>query len=413
LTGGDTLLAIPAADARRRVRAANALGTRLIDFLLTQPQREMRAALRAFARDRIAPLASSADREASTPLDLCREFWGSGWLERFLPRKSGEREPYLVDGCIMAEELAYGCAGIASVITLPIFLNRLVLEYLDGERRRDFRERLLRDPFITSFAASEHDAGSDLLSLSATAAPRGSGYVLNGHKAFSSNLRHARYAIVVARTAGEGNRFAGAFSWFLVPMDLPGVRVGRRWETLGLRAMDLSSLELSDVEIESGYRLGAEGRGLAMMGEHLAQSRTGIAAIGVGIARRARDEVLSYGLRRRVGRKRLTQLQDYRFRIVEMEADIASARALVWLSAAKYDAVGRHPRESSLAKLVSAETAMQVTVMASLMLGSVGYTTERAIEKLLRDARHVGIVEGPDPVQKELVYADLLRHPDA
>jgi alkylation response protein AidB-like acyl-CoA dehydrogenase len=93
-----------------------------------------------------------------------------------------------------------------------------------------------------------------------------------------------------------------------------------------------------------------------------------------------------------------------------MEADIAAARALVWLSAAKYDSARHHAREASLAKLVSGRTAMLVTLGASMMLGSVGYTDEAAVEKLLRDARHVGIVEGPDPVQQELVYADLLRH---
>lgn len=370
----------------------------------------MRVALKAFVRERIAPIAPQADREGAVPLELCREFWRSGWVERFLPPQDPGPAPYLVSGCILAEELAYGCAGIASVLALPILLNRLVLQYLDGPLRDEFRDRLLQDPFTTAFAASEQAAGSDLLSLTATATRRGSGYVLNGEKAFSSNLRQAAYVIVVARTGPGRERWIGGFSWFLVPTDAPGVRVGRRWNTLGLRAMDLSSLELHDVEIQEGYRLGPEGSGLPMMAEHLPQSRTGIAATGVGIARRARDEVIRYGGQRRIGRKRLTHFQDYRFRISDMEADITAARALVWLSAAKYDSARRHTREASLAKLVAGRTAMLVALRASIMLGSVGYTDEASVEKLLRDARHVGIVEGPDPVQQELLYVDVLRH---
>jgi alkylation response protein AidB-like acyl-CoA dehydrogenase len=146
------------------------------------------------------------------------------------------------------------------------------------------------------------------------------------------------------------------------------------------------------------------------MNEHLAQSHTGIAALGVGIARRARDLVLEFGGRRRVYGQKLTRLQDYRFRIADMEKDIAAARGLVWVSALKYDAGHEHAKEASIAKLYAGEMVTRVTQEVALMLGSIGYTGQTVAEKLLRDARHIAIVEGPEPTHKEIIFAQMLRH---
>ena len=141
----------------------------------------------------------------------------------------------------------------------------------------------------------------------------------------------------------------------------------------------------------------------------LSVSRTGWAAMAGGSAGRARDEVLAYGSRRRLyGDKRL-KLQDYRFRISEMEIDIAAARGLVEASANRYDAGLDHAKEASIAKLYAGRMVMRVTEAASLMLGSVGYTGQSIIEKLFRDARHTAIVEGTEPIHKELIFANVLR----
>jgi hypothetical protein len=168
--------------------------------------------------------------------------------------------------------------------------------------------------------------------------------------------------------------------------------------------MDLRGARLAD-----SSRLGDEGRGIWLMNETLPQSRTGICAIAVGIARRARDEVLAYGSRRRLYGSKLYKLQDYRFRIAEMERDIAAAGALTSASALKYDQGLSHNKEASIAKLTAGQAVMRVTEAASVMLGGIGYTRGSVVEKLFRDARHVSIIEGTDPTHKELIFADLIR----
>lgn len=376
----------------------------MFDFVLTPAQRELRDAVRSFAQAEISPVAERSDRERALPPEIGAAFHRAGFAARFLDPEA--ELAFATEASMVTEELGYACAAFASYLMLPVFFNRVVLSYLPPAEARELRDALAREHIVTAFAASERAAGSDLPALATSAERTADGYRLSGRKEYSSNLRQAHQVIVVARTATADG---AGLTWFLVPVPSAGLSVGERWETLGLRAMDLSPLELRDVEIPASLRLGDEGRGLAMMNEHLARSRTGIAALAVGIARRARDLVLEFGGRRRVYGDKLTRLQDYRFRIAEMEKEIAAARGLVWLSAQRADAGLDHGKEASLAKLYAGQMVMRVTEEALLMLGSIGYTGQTVADKLFRDARHVAIVEGPEPVHKEIVFAHVLR----
>ncbi|MEX2548334.1 MAG: acyl-CoA dehydrogenase family protein [Chloroflexota bacterium] len=377
-------------------------------WTLTPDQQALLDWAREFARTEIEPYVEESDRDQRLPPQVLGRFHESGMTRRFLTGAAGD--DFVASACVLAEELSYACASFASHLMLPVFFNRVVLSYLPPTEREQFLQRCLSEPVITSFAASEAAAGSDLLALSTTATKTGGGYVLRGRKEYSSNIRAAQYVIVVARTGPEGTRSTDTMSWFLVPTDAPGVVIGERWATFGLRALDISPLELDDVEIPAEFMLGEEGRGLPMMAGSLSMSRIGIAALGVGIARRARDTVFQHGRRRRIYGDKLNRMQDYRFRIAGMERDIAAARALVWVAARQGDHGVDAGKEASVAKLFSGEMVSAVTTAASAMLGSIGYTGQSRIEKLLRDGRHVAIVEGPEPTHKELIFAHMLRH---
>jgi alkylation response protein AidB-like acyl-CoA dehydrogenase len=369
--------------------------------------RSLRSATRAFAAEEITPIAEEQDRLEQTPLDVYASFWSRG-LANVLTDL--ERTSYLEDLCVMADELAYACAGIATMLVLPTFFNRIAVSHLAEPARTEIRDRILSQPVMTAFAASEARAGSDFNHLETEACRVAGGYVINGNKAYTANLRTAEYVIVVARTMTPEQRTSGRLTWFLVPTTAAGLTIGSRWHTFGMRAMDLSPVELRDVFVPDGFRLGQEGAGLSLLSEVLGQSRTGIGAIAVGIARRARDEILAYGASRRLYGDKLYKLQDYRFRIAQMEVDICAARALVLRSATAYDGGLQHGNEASIAKLFAGQMVMRVTGEASGMLGSAGYTGQTVVEKLLRDARNTGIVEGTEPTHKETIFANLLRH---
>lgn len=380
----------------------------MLDYARTESDLELRASVRAFANAEIAPFAETADREREVPPSLASRFHQSGIGRRFLDID----RPYLGEICMVTEELGYACASCSSYLMLPVFFNRFLLRVLNEDQALGLRETLEREPVITSFAASEREAGSDFHAMSVTATQTSTGFRLSGRKEYSTNARHARQVIVVAKTMDPLSADAqrGALSWFLVPADAPGVRVRERWNTLGLRALDVSPIEFDGVELPKSALLGRLGGGLALMNQNLAQSRTGIAALAVGIARRARDLVIDFAKTRRLYGERLNRLQDYRFRIADMEMDIAAARGLVAASTGRHDSGLDHNKDASVAKLYAGRMVMRVTESAALMLGSIGYTGQSPVEKLFRDARHVAIVEGPEPIHREIVFAELLRH---
>lgn len=387
----------------------------MFDFALNDQQRALRDQARAFVSAEIEPHAKTADARRALPAELGRRFHESGIADCFLSAELDR--PYLAEISMVTEELAYGCAASASFLMLPVFFNRFLLRHLSAGRVAEFRRELATDHVVTSFAASERDAGSDLQAMSVTLTRTADGYRLDGRKEYSTNVRAARQVIVVAKGplaanpegASNGATSDPGTTWVVVSTGSPGVSIGRRWDTLGLRALDVSPIEFDGVRVRVDRRLGEEGAGLRLMQRNLAQSRTGIAALAVGIARRARDLVLDFGRHRRVYGDKLIRLQDYRFRISDMEKDIAAARSLVAMSAAKFDRGLDHGKEASIAKLYAGQMVMRVTEAASLMLGSIGYTGQSEIEKLLRDARHVGIVEGPEPIHREIIFAELLR----
>jgi alkylation response protein AidB-like acyl-CoA dehydrogenase len=379
----------------------------VFDFSLTPEQRSLRDNVREFGRTEIVPIAERCALERQLPPAVAEAWHHTGIPNDYYERPDDDKYA-VMDGAIISEELGYADASFASYLMLPVFFNRLLLGYLKDDALSGLTTALDRGHVVTSFAASERAAGSDITALAVAAEKAQDGsYCLNGRKEYSTNIRYAQQVIVVARTSPEGGM--NGMSWLLVPMDADGVSVGERWDTLGLRALDVSPLEMKNVVVPAAYRIGEEGKGIQLFNEHLAKSRTGIAAMAVGIARRARDTVMDFGLHRRVYGDKLTKMQDYRFNIVEMEKEIAAAKALVALSAAKADAGLDHTKEASLAKLYAGEMVMRVTAQAVLMLGSVGYTGQTVADKLMVDARHVAIVEGPEPIHKEIIFATMLR----
>jgi butyryl-CoA dehydrogenase len=369
-------------------------------------ERLVRAA-EEFANDQIIPAADRADECREFRSDLQDAFLETGLTREFLDPRPGD--VFATVGASVAEALAYGCAAHASYLMLPLFFNRVVIASLPAKESEAFKEECLARPVVTAFAATERQSGSDLLAMSVRAERYNGGYCLTGRKEYSSNLGQADYVAVVARTADD-ERGKNAHTWFLVPTDTPGVEVGERWSTFGLRALQVNPLELSDAYVPEHRRLGGEGEGISLMVKHLNESRTGIAALGVGIARRARDIVIDFSRRRVVFGEKLTKQQDYRFRIAAMERDIAAARGLILVACLRMEAGEDATREASLAKWFAGEMVMRVTSEASAMLGSIGYTMQTPVEKLMRDARHVAIVEGSEPIHKELVFAHVLRH---
>jgi acyl-CoA dehydrogenase len=378
---------------------------------LSDEQREIQALAREFAQTEIRPIAADVDeRDTYTPLDVVYKAAEVGLTSFMLPEEvGGGGIADVLTGCIVQEELNWGCAGIGNLITSGAFFARPVLEVGTPEQQQRWLTPLCSDqPPLTALASTEPGVGSDSAAMSATARRTDSGYVLNGQKTWISNGGIAEYYVVFATVApGSGSKGVTAF---VLEKGDAGFTCGEPMRKMGQRAIINTELFLQDCEIPEERRLGEEGKGFYSLMHTFDESRIHLAASAVGIARAAYEYSVEYARTREAFGKPIGQHQAVGFRLADMATRIDAARLLTHRAARSMDA-GRHvPGEAAMAKLFASETASWVTWAAIQTLGGWGYSREYPVEKWSRDARLEEIEEGTSDIQRLIISRGLLRN---
>jgi alkylation response protein AidB-like acyl-CoA dehydrogenase len=259
---------------------------------------------------------------------------------------------------------------------------------------------------LGGFALSEPESGSDAASLQTTAVLDGDRYILNGTKFWITHGGYADVYVVMARTGGRGGRGVSAF---ILPRDVPGLSYGKKEEKMGLRASPTVELVLENVELPVSARIGAEGAGFSVAMQALDGGRITIAAISVGLARAALEVAGPYACQRTAFGKPIIDFQGVGFQLADMATRIESARLLVHKAAALKDAGRPYSQVASMAKCVATDAAMSVTTDAVQVLGGYGYTREYPVERYMRDAKVMQIVEGTNQIQRLIIARSLKR----
>jgi acyl-CoA dehydrogenase len=379
---------------------------------LTDEQREIQALAREFARTEIRPIAAAVDEaDVVTPVGVVARAAEVGLASYMLPEDvGGGGIGDVFTGCIVQEELNWGCAGIGNLVTSAGFFARPLLEVGTPEQR----ERWLRplcgpEPPLTSLASTEPGIGSDTAAMTTTATRTGSGYRLQGQKTWISNAGVAEFYVVFATVApGTGSRGVTAF---LVEKGDAGVSFGEPMRKLGQRAIVCAEVFLQDVELPADRLLGAEGKGFYSLMHTFDESRVHLAAGAIGIARAALEYATDYARERTAFGKPIARHQAVGFRLADMATRIDAARLLTHRAARSMDA-GRHvPGEAAMAKLFASEAAMWCTWAAVQTLGGWGYSREYPVEKWMRDAKLEEIEEGTSDIQRLIIARSLLGKP--
>ena len=376
---------------------------------LTDEQREIQALAREFARTEIRPIAAQVDEaDVVTPVEVVAKAAEVGLASYMLPEDvGGGGIDDVFTGCIVQEELNWGCAGIGNLVTSGGFFARPVLEVGTPEQKeRWLRPLCAPSPPLTSLASTEPGIGSDAAAMTTTAAPTGSGYRLNGQKTWISNAGAAQFYVIFATVApGTGSRGVTAF---LVDRDDPGLSFGEPMRKLGQRAIVCAEVFLQDVELPADRLLGEEGKGFYSLMRTFDESRVHLAAGALGIARAALEYATEYARERTAFGKPIGHHQAVGFRLADMATRIDAARLLTHRAARSMDA-GRHvPAEAAMAKLFASETAMWCTWAAVQTLGGWGYSREYPVEKWMRDAKLEEIEEGTSDIQRLIISRSLL-----
>jgi acyl-CoA dehydrogenase len=377
----------------------------MVDFTLTDEQRSLREMARDFAVKEIRPVAWEYDRDSTWPQDIIEKAWELGLMNSHIPEEYGGAGAGYLDGCLIEEELSWGCSGIQTSLGCNGLATAPVIIGASEEVKKDYLGRLTEAPLLASFCLTEPDAGSDVSSMRSTAVKRGDKYVINGSKCFITNGGYANWYTVYAKTDKDaGHR---GISAFVVPRDA-GVVVDKKEDKLGQRASNTATISFNDVEIPAGNLVGEENRGFKLAMMTLDRTRPGVAAMAVGIARAAFEFATNYSRERVQFGVPIAMHQAIQFMIADMATEIEASRLLTWKSAVMLDQGERNTLISSHAKRFAADTAMKVTTDAVQVYGGYGFIKEYPVEKLFRDAKIMQLYEGTSQIQRLVIARETL-----
>jgi acyl-CoA dehydrogenase len=377
----------------------------VVDFSLTDEQKDIRDLAHDFAEKEIRPVAWDLDRDSIFPREIVDKAWEVGLMNSHIPEQYGGPGLDYLTGCLIEEELGWGCSGIGTSLMCNGLAAAPVAIGGSEDIKKEYLGMLTEEPKLASFCLTEPDAGSDVSGMRTTAVRKGDKYVINGTKCFITNGSHASWYTVYAKTDKEaGHR---GISAFVVPRDA-GVVVDKKEDKLGQRASDTAMISFNDVEVPVGNLIGEENKGFKLAMMTLDRTRPGVSAVAVGIAQAAFEYARDYAKERVQFGVPIAMHQAIQFMIADMATKVEAARLLTWKSAALLDRGERNTLASSHAKRFAADAAMEVTVDAVQVYGGYGFIKEYPVEKLMRDAKIMQLYEGTSQIQRLVIAREVL-----
>ena len=350
-----------------------------------QELQEIRSLAREFAQSELRPHVEAWDRAAAFGEQTLAHFAELGFFGMLVPDTHGGMGFDLPTFVAALEELAWGEPSSALAVAQANFAAHLIEQLGQDEQKGKWLEPLARGTLVPAIALAEAESGADLGDIRTHAERAGSGWVLNGAKAWVSNAERADLLLVLATTP-DGKRL------FALPREA-GWKVGARAQTLGLRPLPINDVELTNVRAGEEHLLAAPtiddtGSITGALGS------LAIAAISLGIAQAALDHAVAYADEREQFARKLRDFEGLQFKLAEMVTRTEAARSLLQRAAAEGGAL------PFMAKLFASETAVWVTTNAVQIFGGYGYMRDYPVEKLMRDAKAMELLEGVNELQR-------------
>lgn len=359
---------------------------------------------RDFAEGELKPIAAKLDREHLFPEEQIKKLGQLGLMGINVSEEYGGPALDSLALSVAVEEIARGCGGTGTIVSVHNTLYANVLDQLGTKEQKDkFLVGFTDGTHVGCFGISEPGAGSDVGAMLTTAKLDGDEWVLNGTKAWVTSGYEAKAAVVFA-TVDKSKKHKGITA-FLVPIPSPGFSLGKKEDKMGIRASSTCNLILEDVRVPREHVLGEVGGGFKLAMNMLDGARIGISSQALGIAQAALDCAVDYASKRIAFGGAIIKLQSVQQRLADMALRLEAARLLTWRAAVIRDTGERSTKYSSMAKLASSEAATFVAHNCIQILGGMGYVTDMPAERHYRDARITEIYAGVTDVQK-LVIAD-------
>ena len=372
--------------------------------LPTPEARELLDLVGEFARDELAPRAAGAERDGAFPRDVFTKIGGMGLLGLpYAEEHGGAGLPYEVFLQVV-EELARSWLTVGlgvSVHTLSCFP---LARYGSPDQQSRWLPALLGGARLGAYCLSEPDSGSDAAALRTRAAAVDGGYRLEGTKAWITHGGVADFYTVMARTSDDGARGISCFQLF---SDDAGLTAATPEHKMGLRASPTAQVRLDGVTAAADRVIGEPGQGFPIALAALDTGRLGIAACAVGLAQAALDVATEYADQRHQFGRPLRHFEGLSFMLADMATGVEAGRALYLAAAKRLDAGQPVTKQAAMAKLFCSDLAMRVTIDAVQVLGGYGYVEDYPVERYMREAKALQIVEGTNQVQRLVISRQL------
>jgi alkylation response protein AidB-like acyl-CoA dehydrogenase len=371
--------------------------------------RELFGLTRQLADAELRPRVEAAERDGQFPREVFRILGRSGLLGLPYPeRLGGAGQPYHTYLQVV-EELATAWLTVG----LGVSVHTLTCYPLAAAGTPQQQERwlpgMLGGEQLGAYCLSEPASGSDAAAVRTTAEADGSGFVVNGVKAWISHAGQADFYTLFARTSGdpEGPDRARGISCLHVPAQTPGVSAAPPEHKMGMRSSVTAQMIFDGARVPAGHLVGEEGKGFALALAALDAGRLGIAACATGVAQAALDVAVGWATERRQFGRPIADFEGLSFLLADMATAVAAARALYLSAARRKDAGLPYGAQAAMAKLFASDAAMRVATDAVQVLGGYGYVEDFPAARLMREAKVLQIVEGTNQIQRMVIGRSL------
>jgi alkylation response protein AidB-like acyl-CoA dehydrogenase len=378
-----------------------------MDFALTDDQRAIQDAARAFAEAELAPHSAEWDETKHFPVDVMRHAAEMGFCGIYTGEEHGGMALGRVEAALIFEELSRGDVSTAAFISIHNMATWMIDSFGSADLRARYVPSLVTMEKIASYCLTEPGSGSDAANMRTSAKLDGDHYVLNGGKAFISGGGVSDIYVVMARTGVDG---AKGVSAFVVEKGAPGLTFGANERKMGWNAQPTAQVNFDDCRVPVANRIGQEGEGFrfAMMG--LDGGRLNIASCSLGGAQFALDTAKAYMETRNQFGKALKEFQALQFKLADMATELEAARLMVRRAAHALD--NRHPEATKLcamAKRFATDAGFQVANDALQLHGGYGYLQDYPLERIVRDLRVHQILEGTNEIMRVIIAREMFR----
>lgn len=372
--------------------------------LPTEESRDLLALVREIAQREVRPHAAEEEDAGRFPREVFTLLSESGLLGLpYAGEFGGGDQPYEVYLQVL-EELAAARLTVGLGVSVHSLACHGLAGYGTKEQRAAHLPDMLGGGLLGAYCLSEPASGSDAASLTTKAVRDGDHWVITGTKAWITHGGVADFYTVLARTGAAG---AKGITAFLVPGDAEGLTAAVPEKKMGMKGSPTAQMHFDGVRVPDSRRIGEEGQGFTIALAALDAGRLGIAACAIGVAQAALDEAVSYAQGRKQFGHPIADFQGLRFMLADMATKIEAGRALYLAAARLRDAGKPFSRQAAMAKLFCTDAAMAVTTDAVQILGGYGYTADFPVERLMREAKVLQIVEGTNQIQRMVIARHL------